>query len=82
MSDIMSSMSVKVSLRAFKRDPRYQRLAHNGQELLLTNRGQPYLRVLPPPKSRRFLGAARRGKPLTSDFLKPAIPAEAWSAAR
>ena len=29
-SDIMSSMSLTITLRSFKRDPRYQRLAHKG----------------------------------------------------
>jgi hypothetical protein len=76
----MSSMSVKVSLRTFKRDPRYQHLAHNGAELLVTRRGKPYLRVLPPPKPSGFLGAAKSGNPLRADFLKPGIPPEAWKA--
>ena len=78
----MSYMRLTVSLRNFKRDPRYQRLAHNGAEVFVTNRGKPYVRVLPPPKSRSFVGAAKRGKPLEAGFLKPAIPPESWSAGR
>jgi len=75
-------MRVTVSLRTFKRDPRYQRLAHNGAELLVTNRGRPYVRVLPPPKGGSFLGAAKGGKPLRADILKPAIPPGDWKAGR
>ena len=78
----MAAMKLTVSLRSFKRDPRYQRLAHNGAELVVTKRGKPYLRILAPPKRGSFLGAARGGKPLTAEILEPAIPAEAWSAGR
>jgi antitoxin (DNA-binding transcriptional repressor) of toxin-antitoxin stability system len=78
----MSYMNVTVSLRTFKRDPRYQRLAHNGSEVLVTNRGKPYVRVLPPTKRGSFLGAAKGGKPLQADILKPAIPPEAWKMGR
>jgi antitoxin (DNA-binding transcriptional repressor) of toxin-antitoxin stability system len=78
----MSDMQVTVSLRNFKRDPRYQRLAHQGAEVLVTKRGKPYLRLLPPARSGSFVGAARAGKPLTADILQPAIPPEDWNAGR
>ncbi len=78
----MASVRLKVGLRSFKRNPRYQRLAHDGAELLVTKRGKPYLRVLAPPKRGSFLGPARSGKPLTAEILKPAIPPEAWRAGR
>lgn len=82
MSDILTVM-VTISLRAFQRNPRYQRLAHGGVDVLVTKRGRPYLRILPPPKAGgNFLGAARAGKPLKVDFLKPAIARHEWEAAR
>ena len=78
----MSYMQLTVSLRNFKRDPRYQRLAHQGTEVLVTNRGKPYLRLLPPARSGSFVGAARAGKPLTADIVQPAIPPEHWNVGR
>ena len=78
----MSYMQMTVSLRSFKRDPRYQQLAHQGAEVLVTKRGKPYLRLLPPAKPGSFVGAGRGGKPLTADVLGPAIPPGAWHAGR
>jgi len=78
----MSYMQLTVTLRDFKRDPRYQRMAHEGAEVLVTRRGKPYLRLLPPARSGTFVGAARAGRPLTAGILEPAIPPGAWKAGR
>jgi antitoxin (DNA-binding transcriptional repressor) of toxin-antitoxin stability system len=69
----MSYMQVTVTLRDFKRDPRYQRLAYAGTEVLVTRRGKPCLRLLPPARSGSFVGAAQAGQPLTARMLEPAI---------
>ena len=62
---IMSYMKT-VTLRDFKHHSRYQRMAHDGEPILVTHRGKPYFVALPPGKASTFLGAARGGKPLTS----------------
>ena len=51
-----------VTLRAFKHYSRYQRMARDGQPVLVTHRGRPYFRALPPEKPGKFLGAARGGQ--------------------
>ena len=56
---IMSHMK-KVTLREFKHESRYQRMAHDGQPVLVTYRGKPYFVALPPEKAPGFVGAARR----------------------
>jgi hypothetical protein len=72
----------KVTLRAFKQDSRYQRMAHDGHPVLVTHRGQPYFRALPPEKTGTFLGAARRGKPLTAELLDSVLAENEWHSAR
>ena len=69
---IMSYMRI-VTLRDFKHHSRYQRMAHDGEAILVTYRGKPYFVALPPEKARTFLGAARSGKPLTSKLLDPVL---------
>ena len=71
-----------VTLRAFKQHSRYQRMAHDGQPVLVTHRGQPYFRALPPEKTGTFLGAARRGKALTAKLLDSVLADDEWHSAR
>ena len=71
-----------VTLRAFKHESRYQRMAHDGQPVLVTHRGQPYFRALPPEKTGTFLGAARGGKPLTARLLESVLGEDKWHSAR
>lgn len=78
---IMSYMKI-VTLREFKHQSRYQRMAHDGETILVTYRGKPYFVAVPPQKGRTFLGAARAGKPLTSRLLDPVIPESDWHSAR
>ena len=78
---IMSHMK-KVTLREFKHDSRYQRMAHDGPPLLVTYRGKPYFVAAPPEKAGSFLGAARSGAPLTSKLLDSVLAEEEWESAK
>ena len=71
-----------VTLRAFKHESRYQRMAHDGQPVLVTHHGQPYFRALPPEKTGTFLGAARGGKPLTARLLESVLGEGEWHSAQ
>ncbi len=71
-----------VTLRAFKQESRYQRMAHDGQPVLVTHRGQPYFRALPPEKKNTFLGAARGGKPLTAKLFDSVLAEKEWHSAQ
>jgi hypothetical protein len=72
----------KVTLREFKQQSHYQRMAHDGHPVLVTHRGQPYFLALPPEKARTFLGAARAGKPLTEDILGSVLSEDEWHSAQ
>ena len=71
-----------VTLRAFKQQSCYQRMAHDGQPVLVTHRGRPYFRALPPENPGTFLGAARGGKPLTARMLETVLSEEEWRSAQ
>ncbi len=71
-----------VTLRAFKHQSSYQRMAHDGQPVLVTHRGQPYFRALPPEKNSTFLGAARGGKSLTAKLLDSVLSENEWRSAQ
>jgi antitoxin (DNA-binding transcriptional repressor) of toxin-antitoxin stability system len=71
-----------VTLRDFKHQSRYQRMAHDGEAILVTHRGKPYFLAVPPAKASTFLGAARGGKPLTSKLLDSVLPEDEWHSAR
>ena len=78
---IMSYMKT-VTLRDFKHHSRYQRMAHDGQPILVTHRGKPYFIALPPEKAASFFGAARGGKALTLKVLDSVMNENDWHAAR
>jgi antitoxin (DNA-binding transcriptional repressor) of toxin-antitoxin stability system len=78
---IMSNMK-KVTLRDFKHDSRYQRMAHDGEPLLVTHRGKPYFMAVPPEKTGSFLGVARGGAPLTPKLLYPVLSEDEWNSAK
>jgi antitoxin (DNA-binding transcriptional repressor) of toxin-antitoxin stability system len=71
----MSHMK-KVTLREFRHNSRYQRMAHDGHPVLVTNRGKPYFVALPPDKVPTFLGAARAGGALTRKLLDSVLNEE------
>jgi antitoxin (DNA-binding transcriptional repressor) of toxin-antitoxin stability system len=72
----------RVTLREFKQRSHYQRLAHDGHPILVTHRGQPYFRAMPPERAATFLGAARAGKPLTPELLDSVLSDEEWHSTR
>ena len=78
---IMSYMKT-VTLRDFKHHSRYQRMAHDGEAIMVTHRGKPYFVALPPEKARTFLGAAPGGKPLTAKLLDSVLAEDEWHSAR
>ena len=77
----MSNMKT-VTLREFKHVSRYQRLAHDGEAILVTHRGKPYFVAVPPEKAATFLGAARGGKPLTPAVLESVLTEDEWHSAK
>ena len=78
---IMSYMKT-VTLRAFKHHSRHQRMVHDGQPVLVTYRGRPYFRALPPEQPATFLGAAPNGKPLTAQLLDSVLAEDQWRSLR
>jgi hypothetical protein len=78
---IMSHMK-KVTLREFKHNSRYQRMAHDGHPVLVTHRGKPYFVALPPEKAGTFLGAARGGPALTSKLLDSVLGENEWKSSQ
>ena len=78
---IMSHMK-EVTLREFKHDSRYQRMAHDGHPVLVTHRGKPYFVALPPERVGTLLGAARAGAALTPELLDSVLSEKEWDAAQ
>ena len=81
MLPIMSHMKT-VTLREFKHQSRYQRMAHEGHPILVTHRGKPYFVALPPQRTSTFLGAARAGKRLTAELLETVLSDDEWHSAK
>lgn len=71
-----------VTLREFKHQSRYQRMAHDGEPVLVTHRGKPYFVARPPERAGTFLGAARGGKPLTSQLFDSVLAETEWHSAQ
>jgi prevent-host-death family protein len=76
MPDIMADMKT-VTLRSLRRDAAVLDEAAQGQEIVVTRRGKPYVRISPAARPRSFLGAGRRlghKRPVSPD----PIPAREW----
>ncbi len=58
MSDIMSDMKT-ITLRALRRDASLLDAAADGEEIIVTRFGKPYIRIVPATQPRSFLGAGR-----------------------
>ena len=58
MSDIMSDMKT-ITLRALRRDASLLDAAADGEEIVVTRFGKPYIRIVPAAQPRSFLGAGR-----------------------
>ena len=58
MSDILSDMKT-VTLRSLRRQAAWLDAAAEGEELVVTRFGTPYVRIMPAKKPRSFLGAGK-----------------------
>ena len=58
MSDMLSDMKT-VTLRALRRDASLLDVASDGEEILVTRFGKPYVRIVPAEQPRSFLGAGK-----------------------
>ena len=66
-----------VTLRSLRRDTTLLDAAAEGEELVVTRFGRPYVRIVPARKPRSFLGAGRhlgRNEAVSSD----PIPSSEW----
>lgn len=81
MLSIMSHMKT-VTLREFKHESRYQRMAHDGHPVLVTHRGKPYFVALPPQRTGTFLGNAQAGRRLTTELFDTVLPEDEWHSAK
>lgn len=76
MSDILSDMKM-VTLRSFRRDSTLLDAVAEGEELVVTRFGTPYVHVVPARRPQSFLGAGKHLKmkrPVSPD----PIPASEW----
>jgi antitoxin (DNA-binding transcriptional repressor) of toxin-antitoxin stability system len=62
-----------VTLRALRQHSRYQRMAHDGRAILVTHRGRPYFRALPPEKTRLISRCCARRKTLAAKVLESVL---------
>jgi prevent-host-death family protein len=72
----MSDMKT-VTLRALRRDASLLDAAGQGEEIVVTRFGKPYVRIIPAGRPQSFLGAGmhlRQKEPVSSE----AIPASEW----
>ena len=76
MSDIMADMKT-VTLRSVRRDSAVLDRAASGEEIIVTRRGKPYVRISPATEPRSFLGAGRHLGQRRAVSPDP-IPAREW----
>ena len=76
MSDIMSDMKT-ITLRALRRDASLLDAAADGEEIVVTRFGKPYIRIVPAQQARSFLGAGRHLRQREAVSAAP-IPASEW----
>jgi antitoxin (DNA-binding transcriptional repressor) of toxin-antitoxin stability system len=80
VSDIMADMKT-VTLRSLRRDAALLDRAAEGEEILVTRFGKPYVRIVAAKRPENFLGAGKhlgQKKPVSS---KP-IPSSEWKGLR
>lgn len=71
----------RVTLRALRRDASLLDTAAQGEDIVVTRFGKPYVRIVPARKARSFLGAGthlRQREPVSAD----PIPASEWKGSR
>lgn len=72
MSDMMSDMKT-VTLRSLRRHAALIDSAAEGEEILVTRFGKPYVRIVPAARAKSFLGAGKHLKvkrAVTSDPIR------------
>ena len=72
-SDRLSDMK-SVTLRSLRRDATLLDRAAEGEELVVTRRGKPYVRIMPAKQPGSFLGAGRhlnQQRAVSSDPIPP-----------
>lgn len=72
----MSDMKT-VTLRALRRDASLLDAAAEGEELVVTRFGKPYIRIVPASQPRSFLGAGRHLRQREAVSAEP-IPRSEW----
>jgi len=80
MSDILSDMKT-VTLRALRRDASLLDTAAEGEEIVVTRFGKPYVRIIPAKRPRSFLGAGTHLLQKAAISSEP-IPASEWKGLR
>lgn len=76
MSDIMSDMKT-VTLRALRRDASLLDAAAEGEDIVVTRFGKPYVRIVPAQQPRSFLGAGRHLRQQEAVAPDP-VPLSEW----
>jgi prevent-host-death family protein len=72
----MSDMKI-VTLRALRRDASLLDAAADGEEIVVTRFGKPYIRIVPARRPRTLLGAGRQLR-LRAAVSSDPIPAGEW----
>jgi prevent-host-death family protein len=80
MSDIMSDMKT-ITLRALRRDASLLDAAADGEEIVVTRFGKPYVRIVPAEQPRSFMGAGKHLRQREAVSSEP-IPASEWKGLR
>ncbi len=80
MSDMMSDMKT-VTLRALRRDASLLDMAAEGEEIVVTRFGKPYVRIVPARRPRSFVGAGRQLAQQEAVSPEP-VPASEWKGLR
>jgi antitoxin (DNA-binding transcriptional repressor) of toxin-antitoxin stability system len=80
MFDILSDMRT-VTLRVLRREADLLDSAANGEELLVTRFGKPYVRIVPAKQPRSFFGAGKHLRLKQAVSPEP-IPASEWKGLR
>ena len=65
-----------VTLRALRRDARLLDRAAEGEEVVVTRFGKPYVRIVPAARPSRFLGAGSHLSPREAVTPDPVPPSE------
>jgi prevent-host-death family protein len=70
-----------VTLRSLRRRAELLDAAAEGEEIVVTRFGKPYVRILPVARPRSFLGAGAHLKPKKAVSPDP-VPASEWAGSR